>query len=169
MQRSPTAGVVVAIGASAGGLEALTELVAALPRGLPASVLVVLHVPATRPSILPEILQRSGPLSATHASDGEELRPSHILVAPPGVHLKVAGPKVALDRGPRENSVRPAIDVLFRSVARHYGPRAIGVILSGLLDDGTAGLAELKRRGGLALAQDPRGAAFPSMPSSAAR
>jgi two-component system chemotaxis response regulator CheB len=91
------------------------------------------------------------------------------VVAPPGFHLKVSDGRLTLDPGPRENSVRPAIDVLFRSLARHFDGRAIGVVLSGLLDDGTAGLAEVKRRGGMALAQDPATAAFPSMPASAAR
>ncbi|HZD66216.1 MAG TPA: chemotaxis protein CheB, partial [Acidimicrobiales bacterium] len=163
------AGVVVAIGASAGGVEALSRLMAGLPEDLPAAVLVVLHVSPSSSSVLPGILTRSGRLPAHHAEDGEPLIAGRVYVAPPDRHLIVEDGKVTLWRGPRENGVRPAIDTLFRSVATTYGPAAVGVVLSGMLDDGTAGLLALKRAGAVCLVQDPADSAFPSMPASAVR
>jgi two-component system, chemotaxis family, protein-glutamate methylesterase/glutaminase len=165
---SPT-DVVVAVGASAGGVEALCNLVSGLPRGLPATVLVVLHVSPSSPSVLPSILGRCGLLPASHAADGEILQAGRIYVAPPDHHLLVESRRVRLWRGPRENGMRPAIDPLFRSAGAEYGSAAIGVVLSGMLDDGTAGLIELQRGGGLALVQDPNDCDFRSMPTSAAR
>ncbi|MBP2297030.1 chemotaxis protein CheB [Azospirillum rugosum] len=154
------------MGASAGGIEALEELVAHLPADLPAAVCVVIHI-GSRPSLAPRILAKAGPLPAAHAVDGEAPRPGRIYVAPPDHHLLVEPDRLRLSRGPRENSTRPAIDPLFRSAAQAYGPRVIGVILSGALNDGTAGFSAIKRLGGTTLVQDPADAMFPGMPQSA--
>src|SRR5918994_118391 len=160
---------IVVIGGSAGGIPALTTLVQGLPRDLPAALFVVVHIPPYSVSRLPQILSRSGPLYATHAVDGEPIQPGHIYVAPPDRHLLVRQGRIALTRGPRENHARPAIDPLFRSAARVYGSRVIGVELSGALYDGRMGLLAVKTRGGTAIVQDPRDAAFESMPQSALR
>ena len=158
---------IIVIGASAGGVEALAELARRLPADLPAAVFVALHVPSHGSSVLPKILSRSGPLPAEHAVDGEPIRPGRIFVAPPDHHLLIHRGEVRLSRGPRENGVRPAVDPLFRTAARWHGPRVAGVVLSGSLDDGTAGLRAIKGRGGVTLAQDPEQAIFPGMPRNA--
>jgi two-component system, chemotaxis family, protein-glutamate methylesterase/glutaminase len=158
---------VVAIGASAGGVEALSQLVSELPGDLPAAVLVVLHVSPTGTSVLPQILSRSGTLPARSAKDGMPLEPGTVVVAPSDYHMIVEDGVVRLDKGPRENGHRPAIDPLMRSVAGAYGPAAAGVILSGTRDDGAAGLDAVKRAGGWALVQDPETALYPSMPANA--
>ena len=158
---------VIAIGASAGGVTALRFLAAALPRTFSASVLVVLHIGANR-SELPALLNTAGPLHATHAEDGETILPGHIYVAPPDRHMIVEAGKVQLLRGPKENCARPAIDPLFRSVAENYGVDAVGVILTGNLNDGALGLFEIKQCGGVAIGQDPDDAAHPEMPRGAA-
>jgi two-component system, chemotaxis family, protein-glutamate methylesterase/glutaminase len=159
---------VVVIGASAGGLEALRQLVGGLPPDFDAPVCLVQHVAAESPGIIPDILDRAGPLPASLARSGDSLRPGHIYVAPPDRHLLLEPGRLRLTRGPRENRFRPAIDPLFRSAAQVYGPAAIGVILTGRLDDGAAGLWFIKQLGGVAIVQDPRDAPFPSMPQHAA-
>ena len=158
---------IITIGASAGGVEALGALVAGLPVDLPASVFVALHVPSHGNSLLPQILSKRGPLPAEHAEEGRAIEPGRIYVAPPDHHLLIHQGTIRLSRGPRENGVRPSIDPLFRTAARWYGPRAVGVILSGTLDDGTAGLLAIKERGGVTVVQDPDDAIFPGMPRAA--
>lgn len=157
----------VAIGASAGGVEALVRVVRSLPADLPAAICVVLHVPPVGTSHLPAILARSGPLPASHARDGEPLASGHIYVAPPDRHLLVGPDRLHVVNGPRENLYRPAVDPLFRSAASAFGRRSVGVILSGTLDDGTAGLLGIARAGGATIVQDPHDALFPGMPLSA--
>lgn len=157
---------IIVVGASAGGVEALEALAAELPADLPAAVCVVLHI-GRRRSVAPRILAKAGPLPAAHAVDGEALRPGRIYVAPPDHHLLVEPGLLRLSRGPRENSTRPAIDPLFRSAAQAYGPRVFGVILSGTMNDGTAGFSVIKRLGGTTLVQAPEDAVFPGMPQSA--
>lgn len=162
----------VVIGASVGGMEALSRIFSELPAGFPAAILVVTHVGA-RNSLLPEVLARTSALPVRHAQDREPIGPGRILLAPPDRHMLVAiaagHAMVELTRGPRENHTRPAIDPLFRSAAAALGPQVAGVILSGYLDDGTAGLQAIKACGGMALVQDPGEAVAPSMPQSALR
>src|SRR2546423_8105811 len=149
---------IIVIGASAGGVQALTELWRALPADLPAAVFVVVHTSPSSPGILPMILDRAGPLSAAHASDDERIRHGHIFVAPPDHHLLVVkNDRVRIVRGPKENGFRPAADPLFRTAARVYGPRTVGVVLSGGLDDGTEGLELIKQYGGDTGAEESTG------------
>jgi two-component system chemotaxis response regulator CheB len=157
----------IVLGASAGGVEPLKQIVRDVPADLPAAICIVRHFPSQSISSLPAILSRVGPLAATHACDGEAIEHGRIYVAPPNDHLIVKDGVLRLGRGPRENQARPAIDPLFRTAARAYGPRVIGVILSGSLDDGTAGLAAVKNAGGIAIVQTPEEALFSGMPQSA--
>jgi two-component system chemotaxis response regulator CheB len=158
---------IVVIGASAGGVEALTAIVRDLPATLAAPVCIVLHVPPDSPSLLPVILARRASLEVVAAADGAKIKPGTIYVAQPDRHLIIDDGVIRLARGPRENRHRPAVDVLFRSAALAYGSGAIGVVLTGSLDDGTAGLQAIKQRGGIAIVQDPDDAIYPSMPLSA--
>lgn len=158
---------IIVIGTSAGGVEVLAQLARGLPKGLPAAIFVVCHFPANARSLLPEILSRAGPLLATHARDGEPTYPGHIYVAPPDRHMLLEPGHVRLVGGARENHHRPAIDPLFRSAARTYGKRVIGVVLTGSLYDGVAGLLAIRGAGGIAVVQDPQDALVEMMPRSA--
>jgi two-component system chemotaxis response regulator CheB len=158
---------VVVIGASGGGVEALTRLVAALPDDLRAAIFIVLHVNPDSPSFLPAILNRAGRLPVAHAVEGEPIRLGRVYVAPPGQQMYVHRGRISVKRGPPENLHRPAVDPLFRTAAHHYGRRVIGIVLTGVLDDGSAGLAAVKRGGGVAIVQDPNDAAFSAMPANA--
>jgi two-component system chemotaxis response regulator CheB len=158
--------VLVTVGASAGGIEALRALVAGLPRDLPAAVLVVLHLPRTATSALPAIIERAGDWPAAHAVDGERIRTGRVYVAPPDRHLLVIEGRVRLSRGPAENGHRPAVDPLFRSAARMNGERTVAVVLSGSRDDGTAGAATVDQLGGEVVVQSPEESLHPSMPRS---
>src|SRR5687767_10703874 len=157
---------IIVIGASAGGVPALQELVAGLPNDLPAAVFIVLHIPSHSPGLLPSILARQARLPIAHARDHEEIQPGRIYVAPPDLHLLIERNTMRLVHGPKENLHRPSIDALFRSAARWSGPRTIGVILTGARDDGAAGMRAINQRGGITIVQDPEDATFPSMPMS---
>ncbi len=157
----------VVIGASAGGVETLKQVVADLPADLNAAVCVVLHIAPESPSALAEILRRSGPLPCHPAREGERLELGQIVVAPPDHHLVIEDRHVHLTLGPRENGHRPAVDVLFRSAAAAGDGRVVGVVLSGTRDDGAAGLATIKANGGATIVQDPEDALYAGMPTSA--
>ncbi|WP_052055241.1 chemotaxis protein CheB [Myxosarcina sp. GI1] len=158
---------VITIGTSAGGIQALKTLVSQLPKNFPASIHVVLHISNEAPSNLPTILKKAGQLSVSFSEDGERIEPGHIYIAPPDFHQILEYDRIRVIRGPRENRMRPAIDPLFRSAAVAYTSYATGVILTGMLDDGTAGLQAIKACGGTAIVQDPKDAAYSSMPESA--
>jgi two-component system, chemotaxis family, protein-glutamate methylesterase/glutaminase len=158
---------IIVIGASAGGVEALQELVASLPAEFRGSVFIVLHILQGTESFLPEILQRRTSLKVHHPKDREKIKPGNIYVAPSDYHMILELGEVRLVRGPKENNHLPAIDPLFRTAATVYGPRVIGVVLTGNLDDGTAGLISIKSQGGSAIVQDPSDALFPDMPRNA--
>jgi len=157
---------VVIIGASVGGSTPILEITRRLPADFPAAVLIVRHV-GTQESVLPELINLKSAMKASHAVDGERVRHGHIYVAPPDWHLLMDGERLLLSAGPKENYARPAINPLFRSAAIAYGVRVIGIILSGTLDDGTAGLKAVKQRGGITIIQSPEDAQYPSMPLSA--
>ena len=160
---------IIVIGASAGGFEALQKLVGTLPAKLPAAVFITLHVSERSLGILPDFLNRAGPLPAANAVDGAPIRTGHIYVAPPDYHLVLRPGRVELTHGPRENMQRPCINVMFRSAANVYEDRVAGVLLTGLLDDGAAGLWEIQQHHGTTIVQDPAEARFRSMPDSAIR
>ena len=149
---------VVVIGASAGGIEALSTIIGALPAALPACVMVVVHSSPQGGVLLTDIFQRISGLPVALASEGDAVRHGRVYLARPDKHLLIEGGKLTLGRGPRENGFRPAIDPLFRTAAREFGARVIGVVLSGGLSDGTYGLSAIKKAGGVAIVQDPQGA-----------
>jgi two-component system, chemotaxis family, protein-glutamate methylesterase/glutaminase len=160
---------VVGIGASAGGVDALTRLVRGLPPDVPAAVCIVLHLPATGRSLLAPILSRHTELPVEVATDGEPLRPGRAYVAPADRHLLISDGLLTLERGPKENGVRPAVDPMLRSLAIAYGRRAVAVVLSGALGDGSSGALAVRRAGGVVIVQQPEDAAVASMPESALR
>lgn len=167
VDESTPAAHVIAVGASAGSVDALRAFVGGLPPDLPAAVLVATHLPAAGVSRLPEILDRCGPLPAANARQGETPLPGRVYVAVNDRHLLLKDGRVLLSRAPRQNRARPAIDALFRSAARWYRSRAVGVVMSGALDDGASGLAAIASVGGGAAVQDPLEAAVPAMPMAA--
>jgi two-component system chemotaxis response regulator CheB len=158
---------VVVVAASAGGIEALKDLLSGVPVDYDGVILVVVHIPTVRSSALARILDRAGPLAAAEAVDGEPLEKGRVYVCVADRHLLLHDGHVLVRRGPRENGYRPAADPLFRSAARYFGPRAVGVVLSGNLGDGTSGLGTIRRQGGVAVVQDPDDALFDGMPVSA--
>jgi two-component system, chemotaxis family, protein-glutamate methylesterase/glutaminase len=160
---------IIVIGASAGGTDAIRKLVAGFPADLPASVFVTIHIPGNRGGVLPAIITSAGPLVAVHPQDGESIRHGRIYVAPPDYHLLIRQDHIHLGHGPRENLQRPCINVMFRSAASSYGERVAGVLLTGLLDDGAAGLWEIQQHNGTTIVQEPEEAPYRSMPDSAIR
>jgi two-component system chemotaxis response regulator CheB len=158
---------IVVVGTSAGGVEALRTLVGGLPADFPGSLFIVMHTAPDSPGVLAQILDRSGPLTVSNAVNRERIRPGRVYVAPPDSHLLLEPGVVRVTHGPKENRFRPAVDPLFRSAAQVFGPRVVGVVLTGGLDDGTSGLWAIKRLGGAAVVQDPDEAYMPSMPLSA--
>lgn len=158
---------IIVVGTSLGGLDALKALVGGLPGDFQAALFIVQHTAASSPGTLGEILDGHGPLPARLARDGEPVETGRVYVAPPDRHLLVTSGAVRLSDGVRENRARPAVDPLFRSAAVTYRSRVVGVVLTGALDDGTAGLRAVERCGGLAVVQDPADAAYPDMPRHA--
>ena len=158
---------IIVVGASAGGVEALSTLVGDLPEDLPAAVFIVLHIAPHSYSALPRILARHTKLPVVTPTDGEAIRRERIYVAPPDRHLLVGEGVARVASGPKENGHRPAVDTLFRTAAAAHGSRVVGVVLSGTRDDGTAGLRAIHARGGVAIVQDPEEALFSGMPRSA--
>lgn len=159
---------IVVIGGSAGSLQVLQTIVSALPWNFPAAVFVVVHTTEDSPGLLPEILNRHSKVPVMYAVHNAEILPSRVFIAPSGQrHMLIDRGKVRMEPGPRENRSRPAIDALFRSASYAYGNQVIGVVVSGNLDDGAAGLLAIKNRGGTAIVQDPDEAEAPSMPVSA--
>lgn len=155
---------IVVIGASAGGIIALVEFLKCVPKDFEGYIFVVQHLSPFSPSVLPQILSRAGSLKAVHPRDGDQMKKNTIYIAPPDHHLLLEKDRISIKKGPKENRFRPSIDALFRSAAYTYGSRVIGIVLSGLLDDGTSGLWSVKRHNGLCIVQDPDDAEFPSMP-----
>jgi two-component system chemotaxis response regulator CheB len=160
---------IIVMGASTGGFEAFRKITKDLPPNFDAPIFIVWHMSPDTHGILPDVLNSENTIYAAHAYDKEEIKPNRIYIAPPDHHLLIEKERVRVTRGPKENRFRPAIDPLFRSAAYTYGNRVIGVILSGALDDGTAGLWTLKHYGGIAVVQDPMDAEVPSMPQHAMR
>src|SRR5438105_3068855 len=158
---------IVVIGASAGGIEALKRLVGGLPPDFPSTLFIVLHLSPHTPSLLPAILGKAGALPVLSPEDGSEIEPGRIYAAPADRHMLIDKDRVRIVRGPKENRHRPAVDPLFRSAAWSFGPRVVGVVLTGTLDDGAAGLWAVRTCGGVAVVQDPNDAQFPEMPTAA--
>lgn len=160
---------IIVIGASAGGFDAIRKVVAGFPLDLPAAVFVTIHVTGKSDGILPQVITRAGPLVAAHPTDGEPIQHGRIYVAPPDYHLLLHSGHIHLSHGPRENLQRPCINAMFRSAAHAYGERVAAVLLTGLLDDGVAGMWEIQQQNGTTIVQDPDEAVFPSMPERAIR
>ena len=158
---------IIVIGASAGGFEALKKIIRGLPADFNAPIFIVWHMSPDIPGVLPYVLSNQNTIVAAHAFNGEEIKPNRIYVARPDHHMLIEDGKVLITHGPKENRFRPAVDPLFRSAAYAYGNRVIGIILSGALDDGTAGLWTVKHYGGIAIVQDPKDAEVSSMPENA--
>jgi two-component system chemotaxis response regulator CheB len=158
---------IVVIGASAGGMQALEQVVAGLPLDYAGSIFIVWHLAPGVESVLPSVLQKLGPLPAAHPQDGDAIAPGRLYVAPPDHHMLLERGYIRVTRGPKENRFRPAVDPLFRSAAYVYGTRAVGVVLSGALDDGTSGLWVMKLRGSTTVVQEPADALYRSMPINA--
>lgn len=158
---------IICFGASAGGLEALRTIIGAWEKPIPAAIFVVIHSPSDAKSALPYILTRTDTIPAGHPSDRDSIEIGRIYAAPPDYHLLIQDSMVRLTKDAKENLMRPAVDPLFRTAATQYGPRTVGVVLSGNLDDGTSGLMAIKRHGGVTIVQDPEEAAWPGMPRSA--
>lgn len=158
---------IIVIGASAGGVEAVSRIVRDLAPGFPGAVFVTLHFPVSSTSVFPQILARAGHLPASHPEDGEAIAAGRIYVAPPDRHLLIHRDAMQVVQGPKQKGNRPAVDPMFRSAAVFHGPRVAGVVLTGNLDDGSAGLLSIKQHGGVCIVQDPTDALFPSMPKSA--
>lgn len=155
---------IIVIGGSAGATAPLKQILSRLPADLPAAVFIVLHIPAQGIGILSTVASSAGRLPVRQAENGMKIEPGQIYLAAPDHHLLMSEDRIVLGRGPRENMARPAIDALFRSAALHHGPRVIGVLLSGLLSDGAAGLNAIKRCGGMAVVQEPSDAMSDEMP-----
>lgn len=158
---------IIVVGASAGGVSAVETLINSLPRDLNAAVFVVIHVMATAESMLPRIFSRNGNIPVLQAGNNMKIEHGTVYVAPPDFHLILDPDHMQLWRGPRESNHRPAINALFRSASSSFGKRVIGIVMTGMLDDGSAGLWWIKKNGGIAIVQDPKTAAFPEMPNSA--
>jgi two-component system, chemotaxis family, protein-glutamate methylesterase/glutaminase len=158
---------IIVIGASEGGIQAVSGVLAPLPAGLPAAIFVVVHTAPRGPALLPQILAGATVLAVSAAADGQAIERGHVYVAPPDRHVIVEPGRLRLSDGPKENHSRPAADPLFRSAAEHYGPRVVGVVLTGGDSDGTAGARAIKRQGGLVVVQDPDEARNPGMPRHA--
>jgi two-component system, chemotaxis family, protein-glutamate methylesterase/glutaminase len=158
---------IIVVGSSYGGLEALKIIARGLPPGLPAAIFIVQHIASDSPGKLGEIITQAGALPTSFPSDFEKINQGHIYVAPPDHHLLLENGFIRITRGPKENRFRPSVDALFRSAAYIYGPRVVGVVLTGMLDDGTAGLWSIKYRGGTTIVQNPGEARASSMPESA--
>jgi len=158
---------IIVIGGSSGATAPLKTILGALPPDLPAAVFIVLHIPARSIGIFATVASAAGRLPVHQATDGMRIEPGNVYLAVADHHLILTEGHIRLGRGPRENMARPAIDPLFRSAATAYGPRVIGVILSGLLNDGASGLEAVKRCGGITIVQDPADAIADEMPRSA--
>ena len=158
---------IIVIGASAGGLNALMHLVKQFPADFAASVFIVQHISPVAPSYIPQILNRNSAIECVHPEDGQHIEKGKIYIAVPDHHLLIENNKILVKKGPKENRFRPSVDALFRSAAYNYGTRTIGIILSGLLDDGSSGLWSIKRLGGTTIVQSPEDALYPDMPVNA--
>jgi two-component system, chemotaxis family, protein-glutamate methylesterase/glutaminase len=161
---------IIVIGSSAGGFSTLPKLTSQLPEGFPASVFIVQHLgPGVSPRPLLDKLKKESKLIVKIPDHGENIKNGHIYVAPPDHHMLVKKSEILVVRGPRENRYRPSVDMLFRSAAAHFKSKVIGIVMTGMLDDGTSGIEAIKKSGGISIVQDPENAEWPDMPQSALR